>query len=79
MPESGRESEKLLRCPICDVGRLRDLTYDEGAPMQEADSRELLQFTCGHEVIGAALWTADTTKLDVEQRRSSETVDPPQS
>jgi hypothetical protein len=78
MPEGGRESEDL-RCPICGVGRLRDLTYDEGAPRQEADSRELQQFTCGHEVIGAALSTADTTKLEVEQRQSDETVDPPQS
>jgi hypothetical protein len=75
MPKDTEE----LRCPICGVGRLRDLTYDEGTPMQEADSRELQQFTCGHEVIGAALSTADTTKLDVEQRQSDETVDPPQS
>ena len=75
MPEDPEE----LRCPICGIGRLRDLTYDEGTPMQEADSRELQQFTCGHEVTGAALSTADTTKLDVEQRHSDETVDPPQS
>ena len=75
MPEDPEE----LRCTICGIGRLRDLTYDEGTPMQEADSRELQQFTCGHEVIGAALRTADTTKLDVEQRHSDETVDPPQS
>jgi hypothetical protein len=47
--------------------------------MQEADSRELQQFTCGHEVIGARLSAADTSKLDVEQRQSDETVDPPQS
>jgi hypothetical protein len=78
MPEAGRESQEL-RCPICGLGTLRDITYGEGTPRQEADSRELQQFTCGHEVTGAALSTADTTKLDVEQRHSDETVDPPQS
>jgi hypothetical protein len=75
MPETGRGSEDV-RCPICGLGTLRDITYGEGTPRQEADSRELQQFTCGHEVVGAALSTADTTKLDVEQRHSDETVDP---
>jgi hypothetical protein len=68
-----------LRCPVCGVGRLQDLTYDEGTVRQEADSRELQRFTCGHEVIGAPLSSADTTRLDVEQRQSEETVDPSQS
>ena len=77
MPEAGHSED--LRCPICGVGTLRDITYSEGTPMQEADSRELQQFTCGHEVIGATLSAADTSKLDVEQRQSDETVDPPQS
>lgn len=77
-PESQPEQDEL-RCPICGVGRLRDITYGEGTPRQEADSRELKQFTCGHEVTGAALSSADTSKLDVEQRRSDETLDPPQS
>ena len=75
MPEAGEESEGV-RCPICGLGTLRDITYGEGTPRQEADSRELQQFTCGHEVVGAALSTADTTRLDVEQRHSDETVDP---
>jgi hypothetical protein len=78
MPGAEPASEDI-RCPICGVGTLRDITYGEGTPRQEADSRELLQFTCGHEVTGAALSIADTTKLDVEQRHSDETVDPPQS
>jgi hypothetical protein len=66
------------RCPICGVGRLRSLAYDAGDEgRQEAESRELQRFTCGHEVLGAALFTADTRVLDVEQRGSEETVDPP--
>jgi hypothetical protein len=77
-PEEGPAPDDL-RCPICGVGRLRDLTYDEGAERQEADSRQLQQFTCGHEVTGARLSTADTTSLDVEQRQSEETVNPPES
>ena len=77
MPEPDQPED--IRCPICGVGTLRDITYGEGTPRQEADSRELQQFTCGHEVTGAALSTADTSKLDVEQRHSEETLDPPQS
>lgn len=68
-----------LRCPVCGVGRLRDIAYDEGTGLrQEADSRELQQFTCGHEVVGPRLSTADARRLDAERRQSSETVDPPQ-
>jgi hypothetical protein len=62
------------------VGRLQDLAFDEGADhMQEADSRELQRFTCGHEVVGPPLSTADARALDVERRDSAETVDPPQA
>ena len=78
MTGAKQESEDV-RCPICGVGTLRDITYGQGTPRQDADSRELQQFTCGHEVTGAALSTADTSELDVEQRHSDETVDPPQS
>ena len=64
-----------IRCPICGVGRLRDLAYDEGTEQQQdADSRQIQTFTCGHEVVGAPLSSADTTRLDVEQRHSDETV-----
>ena len=68
-----------LRCPVCGVGRLRDLVFDEGSEgRQDPDSRELQQFTCGHEVVGPSLSTADARRLDVERRDSSDTVDPPQ-
>jgi len=76
MPDAETED---LRCPVCGVGRLQDLIYDEGTDRQEADSRELQRFSCGHELTGARLSTADTTALEVEQRQSDETVDPPES
>lgn len=69
------------RCPICGHGRLRSLRYDEGGTsetlQQGSDSREVQLFTCGHEVTGAALDTADGDRLEVEQRSSEETIDPP--
>ena len=69
-----------LRCPVCGIGRLRDLAFDdrpgERGAEQQGDSREVQLFTCGHEVVGARLDSADTDQLDVEQRRSEETVDP---
>jgi hypothetical protein len=72
-----------LRCPICGRGTLRDLMYDEGSaerPLeQQADSREVQVFTCGHEVSGVPLDSADAERLHVERRGSSETVDPPPS
>lgn len=33
-------------------------------------------FTCGHEVEGERLQTADADRLDVERRESEETVTP---
>jgi hypothetical protein len=47
--------------------------------VQRADSRELLTYTCGHEVAGASLDTADADALEVERRSAAETVDPPPS
>jgi hypothetical protein len=73
------------RCPICAVGVVADVKYDEGAkrddgaPMQTADSRQVTLYSCGHTVGGASLATADTDELDVEERSSEETVDPPPS
>lgn len=73
-PGPGAPEDPL--CPVCGEGRLRDLAFDEGAEQrQDADSRQVQTFTCGHEVIGAQLSSADTTRLDVEQRRSDETVE----
>jgi hypothetical protein len=76
----GPADPEAVRCPVCGRGRLRDLVYDEGGtgpPLQQrSDSHEVQMFTCGHEVLGAALDTADGGRLDVEQRSSEETVDP---
>lgn len=79
--EAGTEQTGQLRCPVCGVGTLRDLAYDEGTPArnlpeQRADTREVQLFTCGHEVEGPRLDSADQDRLDVERRRSEETVDP---
>jgi hypothetical protein len=70
------------RCPICGRGTLKDVSFDEGVrqrgrPAQDAGSRQVESFTCGHEVIGPTLASADADALDVERRESEETVDPP--
>jgi hypothetical protein len=58
-------------CQICGKGTL--LTVDFGD--QQPESRQLQTFTC-HEVDGDQLQTADADRLDVERRRSEETVTP---
>jgi hypothetical protein len=74
-----------IRCPICGVGVVADVMYDEGArrddgaPMQTADTRQVTTYSCGHVVDGSSLATADTSELDVEERTSEDTVDPPAS
>jgi hypothetical protein len=65
------ESESTT-CPICGQGTL--ITIDFG--QQQPESRQVQTFTCGHEVEGARLQTADSDRLDVERRTSEETVTP---
>jgi hypothetical protein len=60
------------RCPICGVGRLRTIEFGE----QQPESPEVQTFTCGHQVSGPKLETADPERLDVETRTSDETIDP---
>jgi hypothetical protein len=73
------------RCPVCGIGVVADVMYDEGAErgdggrMQTADTRQVTTYSCGHSVGGASLATADTDELDVEERTSEETIDPPAS
>jgi hypothetical protein len=79
MAHLGNPGEEL-RCPICGRGVLADIAYDEtpgqsSALEQQPDSRQLDRYTCGHEVLGAELASADRT-LDVEQRHSEETATP---
>jgi C4-type Zn-finger protein len=64
-----------ITCPICGKGTLRATEFGTQRP----ESREVLTFTCGHEVEGATLQTADADRLDVERRTSEETVTPVES
>jgi hypothetical protein len=70
------------RCPVCGLGTLIDITYNEASggdarpPAQEADSRQVDAYTCGHEAVGPRLSTADPEVLDVERRTTDETVEP---
>jgi hypothetical protein len=59
-------------CPICGKDTLRTVEFGE----QQRESRQVQTFTCGHEVEGAQLQTADADRLDVERRESEETVMP---
>lgn len=59
-------------CPICGEGILRAVDFGE----QQPESRQVQTFTCGHEVEGERLQTADADRLDVERRQSEETVMP---
>lgn len=65
------ESESTT-CPMCGQGTLRTVEFGE----QQPESRQVQTFTCGHEVEGARLQTADADRLDVERRVSEDTVIP---
>jgi hypothetical protein len=69
-----------LRCPVCGVGVLADINYDDApasspALQQQPESRQVDRYTCGHEVARAELESADRS-LDVEQRQSDESAAP---
>jgi hypothetical protein len=76
-----------LRCPTCGLGDLVDINYNEssdvpspsGEPIQEADSRQVATYACGHEVAGPRIDRAEQAgpALDIERRTSDETVPPP--
>jgi hypothetical protein len=75
MPATTPEGE---RCPVCGEGLLRDVAFDKGPDeRQGSGSREVQTYTCGHEVVGNRLDSADADRLDVERRQSDETVTPP--
>ena len=68
-----------LRCPVCGVGVLRDIAYDENpteptGPKQAPESAEMLTFTCGHEVEAHRLQEAERQDQNVERRESEDTV-----
>src|SRR5262245_1076712 len=72
-----------LRCPVCGKGVVQDLGFDAesttdlGRPVQDPEAREWVRFTCGHQVEGSKLETADQEGLDVERRSSEDTTDVP--
>jgi hypothetical protein len=74
-------TERTTTCPICGKGTLADIAYNEGKSssddlQQQPTSRQVDVYTCGHQVEGARLETADE-RLDVERRTSEETTETP--
>ena len=70
-----------LRCPVCGVGVLGNIAHDENpqAPSgikQAPESREVLTFSCGHEVEAERLEESASADQNVERRESEDTVEP---
>ena len=73
-------TDRPSTCPICGRGTLADIAYDRGNTpredlQQQPTSRQLDVYSCGHQVPGAALESADD-RLDVERRTSDEAAEP---
>jgi len=70
------------RCPRCGQGTLVDVSFDLDSAdpaadgMQEADSRQIETYSCGHTVVGPRLSSADQEAMTVERRTSDETTMP---
>jgi hypothetical protein len=69
------------RCPTCGEGTLVDVSFDLDANAdadgsQDADSRQIETYSCGHTIVGPRLSSADQDALTVERRTSDETVSP---
>jgi hypothetical protein len=69
------------RCPTCGEGTLVDVSFDLDANAdadgsQDADSRQIETYSCGHTIVGPRLSSADQEALTVERRTSDETVAP---
>jgi uncharacterized protein (DUF983 family) len=86
-PDDEAAGQLPIRCPTCGQGELVDISYNQpsdgappsGEPMQEADSRQVVTYSCGHEVVGPRIDREQQAgpALDVERRTSEETVPPP--
>jgi hypothetical protein len=70
------EGAEERRCPVCGNGVLADIDFGGNDLFQDAQSRQVDVYTCGHEVDRARLDSADSDRLDVEQRSSEETTAP---
>lgn len=76
-----QERDEQQGCPRCGKGVFVDVVYedpepDETKPKLTGDSYEVLLFSCGHEVRGTSLATADAERLTVEARDSEGATDP---
>jgi hypothetical protein len=76
-----QERNDRQRCPVCGKGVFTDVVYEDREPdgtklRLTGDSYEVLLFSCGHEVRGTGLATADADRLTVEARDSEEATDP---
>lgn len=76
-----RERDDQQRCPVCGKGVFVDVVYEDPEPEETkpkltGDSYEVLLFSCGHEVRGTSLATADAERLTVESRDSEAATDP---
>jgi hypothetical protein len=76
-----QERDEQQRCPVCGKGIFTDVVYENREPdgtklRLTGDSYEILLFSCGHEVRGTPLATADPDRLTVEARQSEEVTDP---
>jgi hypothetical protein len=76
-----QERDEQQRCPLCGKGVFVDVVYedpepDETKPKLTGDSFEVLLFSCGHQVRGTSLATADAERLTVEARDSEGATDP---
>ena len=75
------ERKDQQRCPVCGEGVFTEVVYEDREPdgiklRQAGDSYEVLLFSCGHEVKGAALAAAEPDRMTVERRESEETAEP---
>ena len=75
MNATGTETREP-RCPVCGEGILREIGTESATAMQDATSRVIETYTCGHQMGGPRLETADPGSLEVERRSSEETVQP---
>jgi uncharacterized protein (DUF983 family) len=79
------DADTRSRCPRCGDGVLVDVTFEAGStqgaagePIQEADTRQVEVYSCGHQVVGPRLDETATGAggLEVEHRKSDETAGP---
>ena len=66
----------LIGIAVFVTGSRRSSTTVENVGDQLPDSRQVQTFTCGHELTGERLRTANADGLDVDRRKSERTVTP---